>query len=292
MIFMIHMPLFFVVSGYLFNTQKTFNDITRSNIKGLFIPYILYNLLFVVYWVALGFFKVVMGQEYSWGDCLFTPGWHFALGIASGNYDGPTWFLLALIWCKYFTYLIHRGTLTLKVLAVAAWVILLYVRIETGVYYIYALDCACAGIIWFEVGQLLGIYKDKIHVSYFAYYVAIPIGFALCYYVMLNNGTCNYILANVNGLCGVAGTVCGLIAFFSLCKLLERYNNPLIELVSKATIVIMCLHMMINNPLNNLLHYWNHSFYTFSIDCVMVLALSAIYPFIQKFAPALIGGKK
>ena len=292
MIFMIHMPLFFVVSGYLFNAQKTLSNITRSNIKGLLIPYVLYNLLFAAYWLMFGIFKVIMEQEYSWVNCLLTPGWHCVLGIALDNYDGPTWFLLALIWCKYFAYFMYRGYWFLKVLLVIVWAILLYIRIETGVHYIYALDCACAGIIWFEIGQLLRIYKDKVHIPSFIYYVGIPIGFALCYYIMLNNGMCNYILANVNGLCGIAGTACGLVAFFSLCKLLERYNNSLIELVSKASIVIMCLHMMINNPLNNLLHYWNHSFYTFSIDCTVVLVLSSLYPFIQKNAPLFVGGRK
>jgi fucose 4-O-acetylase-like acetyltransferase len=49
MIFMIHMPLFFVVSGYLFKTDKGLKAITQSNIRTLLIPYILFNAIWMVY---------------------------------------------------------------------------------------------------------------------------------------------------------------------------------------------------------------------------------------------------
>lgn len=40
-IFVIHMPLFFFVSGYLFKTSRSWYEISISNVKTLLIPYII-----------------------------------------------------------------------------------------------------------------------------------------------------------------------------------------------------------------------------------------------------------
>lgn len=291
MIYMIHMPVFFVVSGYLFNANKPLKKITKSNVKGLLIPYILFNLLFATYWTVIGVLKVSVGQAFDWSACLINPAYKFVFGIALGNFDGPTWFLLALIWCKYMTYLLHNGKKYQKLGVVALWMVLFYVRIRTGQHFIFALDCACAGVVWFEAGQIVRRNKWNIKVPAFMYLLCVLIGFVACYYFMKTNGMCNYILADMNGVIGVFGSACGLVAFFSLCKLLSPYSNSFIVLVSKASIVIMCLHMMINVPLNRSIHYWNHSLYTFSVDFLMVIVLALVYPLIKRYAPAFVGGR-
>ena len=260
MIFMIHMPVFFVVSGYLFNADKSLWQITHSNTRGLLVPYVMYNLLFAAYWVALGTVRTVMGQPYDWTGCLLTPAWHFLSGIALGNFDGPTWFLLALVWCKYMSYVLHQGRLLARAAVLLFWGVLLFVRISTGRPFVYALDCACAGVIWFEAGYLARLRSKRLHLPLWVYVLSIPMGFAVCYYVMKHNGSCNYILADVGGLYGLFGTVCGLMAYFSFCRIVGCYECGLVTLVSKASIVVMCLHMMFNGPLNGLIHYWNHTF--------------------------------
>lgn len=289
MIYMIHMPLFFVVSGYLFNTDKSVKQITQKNIRGLIIPYILYNMLFAAYWILLGTLKTIVGQDFSWGDCLVTPAYHFLFGIAKGNFDGPTWFLLALIWCKYISYLLHNARVWCKTAAIVIWFGLFYVRQATGWHFIYALDCACAGMIWFELGQIIRLNKDRIKIPNFVFAALIPVGIAICYYVMNNNGNCNYILADVGGLFGLFGTALGLLAFFSFCKLVGRYNNRLIVLVSKASIVIMCLHMLINTQIYNVLHCQHQSFYTFAVDLMITILLALLYPLIKRYVPAMVG---
>ena len=289
MIFMVHMPLFFVASGFLFNANKSLKTITEKNIRGLLIPYILYNMLFVVYWILLGTLKTIAGQDFSWGDCLLTPMYHFVFGIALGNFDGPTWFLLALIWCKYMSYILHNAQPWGKAAIIAIWFCLFYVRQATDCHFIYAIDCACAGMIWFELGQIIRRNKNRVHIPNFAYVAFIPIGIAICYYVMKSNGICNYIRADVGGLIGLLGTAMGLLAFFSFCKLVGRYNNRLVTLISKASIVIMCLHMLINTQIYNILHCQHQSFYTFAVDLMLTLLLAFLYPLIKRYVPALVG---
>lgn len=289
MIFMVHMPLFFVVSGYLFNADKSLKIITGKNFRGLLIPYILYNMLFVAYWILLGIFKTIAGQDFSWGDCMLTPMRNFVFGIAIGNFDGPTWFLLALIWCKYMSYMLHNARPWGKVAIIAVWLSLFCVRQATDYHFIYAVDCACVGMIWFELGQIFRQNKNKLHIPNFVYATLIPIGIAICYYVMKSNGICNYIRADVGGLVGLFGTACGLLAFFSFCKLAGRYNNRLVTLVSKASIVIMCLHMLINTQIYNVLHCQHQSLYTFAVDLMLTLLLACLYPLIKRYIPAMVG---
>ena len=40
MIFMIHMPLFFVISGFLFKTESTLRELMIRSFRGLVIPYL------------------------------------------------------------------------------------------------------------------------------------------------------------------------------------------------------------------------------------------------------------
>lgn len=292
MIFMIHMPLFFVVSGYLFNTAKPFRQIMQSNVRRLLIPYALYNLLFLVYWVAHGLIKMAIGNPYNWAECVLTPLWHTLGGVALGIFDGPTWFLLALVWCKMMCYIIHQGSRLAILVTILLWAGLFALRTYRDIQYPFALDCACAGVIWFEIGQLLKRFKDTIQIHKYLCLILIPIGTIICWWVMNYQGQCNYILAKTGGLLGVIGTGAGLISYFGICKFLGKFDLPIVTFVSKASIVVMCLHMFVNGMLEQVLHYNHHLLYTFVIDLLLTLSLSALYPLIQKHMPSLVGGRK
>ena len=292
MIFMIHMPLFFLVSGYLYNHRKSFKQIANECVKGLLVPYVLYNVFFAIYWIFLGFLKYSMNQPYDWIACVITPGWHTLFGISLGIFDGPTWFLLALLWCKVLSYLLHNGSWRMIITFIMIWSSLLMIRTRYDVQYPYAIDCACAGFIWFEVGKIIRHFKEKMLIPKIIYFLSIPIGAIICFEVMNYQGQCNYILARTGGIVGVIGTAAGLATFLIICKLLERYNNPVIIMMSKASIVVMCLHMFVNGWLELVLHYQNHLLYTFIVDLSLTIALTSLFPIIKKHMPALIGGRK
>lgn len=54
----------------------------------------------------------------------------------------------------------------------------------------------------------------------------------------------------------------------------------------------MCLHMMIQGPLNKITHYQGGLLLTLVGDSCIVLALTAIYPFFRDRLPALTGGRR
>lgn len=113
----------------------------------------------------------------------------------------------------------------------------------------------------------------------------------LCWENYLQYGQPNYIVAKLNGVMGVMGTAVGLVAFFGLCKLLNGVKVPFIVEVSKASIVVMCLHMMAMRSLQALTHYQGGTIGTLLGDCFLVVLLTLIYPLIKKYVPALTGNR-
>ena len=166
MIYMIHMPLFFFISGYLFKTDKNYKELFLNSWKSLCVPYIYYNLLFAIFTICTRMVKLLMGSDVDWTFSFFNPLWHSLLGVANGIFDGPTWFLLALVWCKFFTYALHTNeSVYKKVGLLCLWGILFTVRILCGIQFVFAIDCALAGFIWFEIGHLI-----KLNIGRFIYY--------------------------------------------------------------------------------------------------------------------------
>lgn len=126
MIFMIHMPLFFVASGYLFKTNKTLKEITQSNIRTLLIPYLFFNLISLVYLSGSTFVKQVTGAEVDWNYLIFQPLCDTLVGVPGNLLCGPTWFLLALIWCKYVICSIEKCRTNVSCSISLLWLVALF----------------------------------------------------------------------------------------------------------------------------------------------------------------------
>lgn len=290
MIFMIHMPLFFFISGYLYN-KKGIKELHISNWNSLLLPYLAYNLAFALFIVFSRVIKLLLGEEVDWIYSFVNPLYHTVFGIANGIFDGPTWFLLALVWCKYISYLLHKSDKKyIKIIIVFLSVVLFVIRQFSDTQFPLAIDCALVGFIWFELGHLIKAMQIKF--SFYAWFIFAPIGFWSCYKIFLFNGQCNYMIADVKGFLGLLGTGMGIAAFFSVCKILGKYNSCVIVHISQASIVIMCLHMMIQAPMETITHYQNGLLTTFTGDLLIVLTLTAIYPLLKKYIPALTGRRK
>lgn len=291
MIFMIHMPLFFVISGYLFKTECTLRNLTIRNIRGLIIPYILYNIIVFSYWIVVGGIKYALGQPFDWDSCVIVPAMNTLLGHSLGSFDGPTWFLLALVWCKYFGWLIHRSNIFVKICTLMFWVVMFYLRSQTTDLFIYSFDCGLAGFIWFEAGYVFKRYIKMREFPPMALAVFAVVGMSICYWVYSQLGMCNYILSKTNGIIGILGTGTGLIAFFSLCYMLNIVSLKVVTMVSRASIVVMCLHMPVQSLIEAFIPYQGPELQTVAVDLALMLALTALFPWIKKYVPMLLGGR-
>lgn|SRR5574344_384104 len=109
-LFTMQMPLFFMLSGYLHKVPNAFNDSIKKYWKTLIIPYLLFQLIFVPYFLVREYFD---GQNLSdYYHFILLPILKCFLGTPL---DGPTWFLYALLIMKmladcairsYFRYII------------------------------------------------------------------------------------------------------------------------------------------------------------------------------------------
>lgn len=292
MIFMIHMPLFFVASGYLFKTNKTLKEITQSNIRTLLIPYLLFNLISLIYHSGSAFVKQMIGADADWSGQIIQPLCDTLVGVPGNLLCGPTWFLLALIWCKYIIYGVERSKPTIGFVITFLWLVALLAIQFFDVKLPLSIGGGISGCLWFAVGYYIKKYSFRLCVNKWIWAIAIPFAFVVCLYICRQQGNCNYLAGDVKGWLGLVGTSAGLIAFYGICNLLDCLNLKLITRVSQASIVIMCLHLLVMPNLEKLTHYQYHLGVTLAGDLFIVLFLTTIYPLLRKYSPYLVGYRK
>lgn len=292
MIFMIHMPLFFVASGYLFKTNKTLKEITQSNIRTLLIPYLLFNLISLIYHSGSAFVKQMIGADADWSGQIIQPLCDTLVGVPGNLLCGPTWFLLALIWCKYIIYGVERSKPTIGFVITFLWLVALLAIQFFDVKLPLSIGGGISGCLWFAVGYYIKKYSFRLCVNKWIWAIAIPFAFVACLYICRQQGNCNYLTGDVKGWLGLVGTSAGLIVFFGICNLLDGLHLKLITRVSQASIVIMCLHLLVMPNLEKVTHYQYHLGFTLAGDLFIVLLLTAIYPLLKKYAPYLVGYRK
>lgn len=105
-IYAFHMPFFFLVSGML---HKDLGHIAWGKyLKTLIVPFLFFNLIFFILWPILGR-AGIWDKSFSSGDNIISIYFNYfqntIINVFKGKAppDGPTWFLLALLWCKLIT---------------------------------------------------------------------------------------------------------------------------------------------------------------------------------------------
>lgn len=104
-IYSFHMPFFFLVSGML---HKDIGNIAwKKYFKTLLIPFLFFNLLFFILWPIFSHIGIWEGK-FDIEKGAFSCYWNYFFNSIKNVYkgrafpDGPSWFLLALFWCKLF----------------------------------------------------------------------------------------------------------------------------------------------------------------------------------------------
>lgn len=87
-IFAVHMPLFFFISGYLFSAGDSIGGFVARKFRGLYVPFAFWNVLLLIVAAAFGWF----GMSLFSTDLLRRIGLTLALSHKS-QFLGATWFL-------------------------------------------------------------------------------------------------------------------------------------------------------------------------------------------------------
>ena len=92
-IYSFHMPLFFLISGYLYNPKGTIKEELYKDLKTLLLPYLIYQFIFYPYWFVREL--IVPHQVINIHNSIIQP---LIQSLSSDPINGPTWFIyLSLI---------------------------------------------------------------------------------------------------------------------------------------------------------------------------------------------------
>lgn len=136
-VFVFHLPLFFLVSGYFMTTKQTFVEFSREKVHALIIPYIYTRISICALSVATslvrgqavlpGLLKILGGAVYGSGNGAGSRIASLAL-IKMPTFIGGIWFLLALFWALVITRKVLdanlpflHGLIVVAIVAYADW---------------------------------------------------------------------------------------------------------------------------------------------------------------------------
>lgn len=297
-IFVFHMPLFFFISGYLTSPKSvSYRELAVKSWHQLLIPYVLFNLIMSVRFLVPLFFDWRAGNDLLLAPRVFGPLRALVLGLPDGQFCGPGWFLLALIWCRFLHKFIQSQRLYYALLSIVALGGLFTLRIN-----LYCFSSAIVGLIWFELGYFVKQNKHRLTLPTVMWWLMAIAGFIAVYVVYKINaqmgkvpgmlfGSWDYRTCQIGGLFGVIGSVIGIAAVCAVSKLLQGVRWGFILLASQATLVIMCLHMLLQQVRGLIPILYDEGLYTFVGDLTIMVFLALCYPLISRYMPALTGGR-
>jgi fucose 4-O-acetylase-like acetyltransferase len=305
-----HMPLFFVITGYLINTEKTsFKFFFIKKLKTLLIPYYVFVVLSFVFWYFLG--RKYGNDALSEYDLAKYISGSF-LAIPSKEYLGfnfPLWFLPSLFCAEIMLYWIKRilkNYFSIVIICLFGLGILLkemnLFRLPLGI------DVALFALLFIQTGQWL---KNKNRMDR---YICNPplwmkmllsiVFLFVTIYISQVNGEPNIVsmakrIFN-NYVLYLIGAVSGslFILYLSNCLL---FKSPIFNFYGRNTIVILCLHLIILSLIKGIQVFILHiplsatesnlGINILYVIFTFILLIPVIY-FINKYTPFIIGRKK
>lgn len=244
-IYSFHMPLFFILGGFLFKPSNIGTHI-RKDAKRLLLPYVFSVFLLTLWFVILG----IKYDNYGMVWRTLQTGW-----FGSGQYhaspiwgDYPTigmiWFLLAMFWCRV-TYnmlaklpKLHKYLLGAVVAMAATMIDNFIINLPLGIL------TGLSAIVFYMLGNALNENLAWVHkkhtifsvVGIVCWLIALrfsSIGMAACHYE-------NYIL-DIAGACGATWCV------YALSRELEKktnYLNSMLSWFGANSMTILCAHFL------------------------------------------------
>lgn len=316
-IYLFHLPLFFLISGYFDNSPKyNFKTFIVHNFKLLLVPYLCFNVINIpISWSSVYLHpELYPGIDSAW-EWVICPLYGILLGddrVTSCSYlpCGPLWFLVALFSIKVVFYFLRRVELyhcliKYKYIEFFYWLIcsLLFVALfgllGKKIPY-YSLDSMLLSMPFYMIGFLMKKKAFPIEFDRKFSYVLLIFIFAYIYIIGVSNGYVdidagiygkNLILFYLNGFLG---------SYFVLllCGLLTK-PIKLVQYIGANTIIVLGVHLATLRVVKFLMLY-GLGISVGSMTIVQSIIISVVsfflcYPFIvfvDKLAPWMVGKQK
>lgn len=259
-IYSFHMPLFFFISGYLFDANKfeSFFRFMRHRLKQLIIPYFFFNIITYLFWFFVG---RKFGNDSTSEISPLTPLMGIFYGTDTGNFlihCGSLWFLP----CLFLVELIYYGLrgINNRFLLLICVTLLAFYNAKSSHYLLpWSIDASLLGLLFYALGNI----SKTILPNYMAFTTAkkamfVILSFALImlfsYYSGRSDMSSNkfenfpmFLFSAISGICFM----------FFLSSFFEANfgRQKWIEFFSKNTLIILALHAIVASVIKGLLYF-------------------------------------
>lgn len=280
-IYLFHMPLFFIISGYLYKPRKVKDEIKKV-ITQLFLPYMFYGLgLIGLYCFMRNTFNISLLEGFLIGDYLKVCEIHPAMC--------PIWFVLVLINIRIILLLLNKVNLLLllSISFIAGSIAVKLVNIQNILMFKTTLLC----LPFFLFGHFISKNNltNKLLKMRTEFISLLIIPLLIAFYAGHKNGNVAIIFCLYGYNIIIFYTVAITISFILMVitqKVCTK-SIKLIELISEGTFLVMSVHYMM---LNTVMKIFPENGWGIIMTALMTLALctGAIW-FCKKYFPFALG---
>lgn len=305
-IYTFHMPLFFIVSGYLFtpSLDNSYKQHVLKDAKRLLIPYLFFGVLSVLIYTTVGFLKDLWHGTLSFDTLALLC--RSLAGVLMGNgfptdytivRNGSLWFLPALFFTRILYRAISRCKEGIKILyCILAVVLVMWFR-HRAEFPPFSLGSALLALPLFYAGTLfrrtgmIGFLKEH---RLFDIALSLVCLAVLCLVMRWNGHVEMYIFQYNNMGLFFAGGIAGTIWIFSLCVFLDRINWKYVYTISTGTLLILAMHLFLLIACLRLFRGFageNEMPLSWGIVFSLLIVSAFYFPilFCQKYYPLLLG---
>lgn len=236
-----HMPLFFFISGILFNENDSCETFIVKKVKSLYIPFVLWNVL--IYFIEYSARIALEGKTFNL-DTYISLVFQIEAGVNKASFLGATWFLAALFWITVFykiiyTYLLnHTEHAEIVMFLLSTFIAIIAFKITFPYFISRTIICS----LFYSAGHLTSKLIPMLLAQKGKYWFS---GLLFVIFIFINNS--NY--ANMgqnqynNSICFVIGAFLGTVALIIVSKGIEDFTEKLAQLLeclgkNSITIVI------------------------------------------------------
>lgn len=226
-IYLFHMPLFFIISGYLYDTSKKINSIKSyfkfalKKIINLGVPYLVFSIIFIL----LNYFASGTNSEYSMKDIIYL-------------YKNP----IAHFWFLYDLMIIFLLIPILEMVIKNKIVLLIFLFIGKIIFSVFNLKVALItsffnDAFYFYIGSYLikNINKDKVKL-WIKYLIGFSfVGLTTTCYVIENNNLYSFILL-------VLKIVLAVLGSYEVLSIIKKNNGKVLNIFGKYSFQIYLMH--------------------------------------------------
>lgn len=235
-IYIWHMPLFFLISGYFFR-EKEMKECVRSNAQALLIPYLIAATLLALFTTALA----MTGHDVSAKNAIlgiFVGAESIQNSIFSAYQVGAIWFLLALFWCRItYNYLINRHSGVILTISVIATYLGSKMYIPTDL--LQGLSAMTFFMIGHETKKSGLLNKNMTPVVCILGVVSIIASASTGFPISM--ATCDYTYYPINVLGAVFATY---FIYLLSCKISMYKLSNMLAFLGRISLLVLCVHLL------------------------------------------------